>query len=305
MSGSAASAAAAAANAGGAACQAVRFRATACWLRRRASALRATAPRARAAGSNSGARPPAAMAAATQPARRGHAPGRGRGTVPPGVRSSRPAGRASSRRRSAAPCAGGAGRRATVRVRRRSCRVRSRWRWAGPGAGSWRRRHAAPRRRPSSAFEQHRARPRRRPLVLVQRQPIAALGLARHVEPQAVAQHQLAGDSGDGGRPARHEFDLQFVQRHVPITGDDAAAVVGQLDGAGARANGPGAPPDVGAELRREDGRRQFAFALRARRRAGRHRAIPAWRDGSGNVPAANGSSLRARSAASSRRRGP
>ena len=182
-----------------------------------------------------------------------------------------------------------------------SCRARSRWRWAGSGAGSWRRRHAAARRRRPLTRRAASGRRGAGPWCCAVL-PIAALGLA-HVEPRA-AQHQLAGDGNDGGGGLdKAALDFQLVQRHVPVAGDDAAAVVASST-VPVRVRRVRAPPDrrCGTAARgracREFSRREHA------RRAGRPRACR--RATGGSTPAANGiAPPRAGSVASSRRRGP
>ena len=120
----------------------------------------------------------------------------------------------SSRRRSAAPNAAGAGRRAAgARARRCS--------W--PSATSLAlgriccRQFATTACSAASALisrvSRTRARLDGRAERRVARQAVAALGLAAHVEPQAVAAHPAARDVDHRVRPAAHELDLEFAHR--------------------------------------------------------------------------------------------
>ncbi len=95
----------------------------------------------------------------------------------------------------------------------------------------------------------------------------AALGLAAHVEPEAVARHPVARGGEQRGRVAAQQLDLEFAHRRRGIAGDDAALVEGQLQ---QRARAPHAAQratDVGAVAAH-----QFAALAQQRGQALAHR---------------------------------
>lgn len=94
------------------------------------------------------------------------------------------------------------------------------------------------------------------------RQRVAALGLAARVQHQAVALLPAARDREDGGGAARDQFEFKFGDRQFQRAGAQDAGVVGQFDGAVARAHLAQHALHVGliaqAEFALDGGKRRF-----------------------------------------------